>query len=151
MRYTKALPAIALFFAGLACGGYLFDESVPRSFLALGDCGDRCYSASELAGLIASVAILRVPSAIPNVALESDTCIAVRHPKPENRVHYVLFPKHDTRNLTTMTEQDAPFVLGCFALARELVARDKLQSWRLLTNGPALQDVTYLHFHLVGR
>jgi diadenosine tetraphosphate (Ap4A) HIT family hydrolase len=63
----------------------------------------------------------------------------------------VLFPKHDARNITTMTEQDAPFVLGCFALARELVARDKLQNWRLLTNGPALQDVTYLHFHLVGR
>jgi hypothetical protein len=42
-------------------------------------------------------------------------------------------------------------VLGCFALARELVARDKMQNWRLLTNGPALQDVAYLHFHLVGR
>ena len=39
MRYTKFLPGIALFFAGLACGGYLFDESVPRSFLALRDCG----------------------------------------------------------------------------------------------------------------
>jgi hypothetical protein len=50
-----------------------------------------------------------------------------------------------------MTEQDGPYVLGCFALARELVARDKMQNWRLLTNGPALQDVAYLHFHLVGR
>jgi len=151
MRYTKALSGIALFLAGLACGGYLFDESVPRSFLALRDCGDRCYRPYELAGLIASAAILRAPFTIPRVALESDTCLAIRHPKPEARSHYVLFPKHDTRNITTMTEEDAPFVLGCFALARELVARDKMQNWRLLTNGPALQDVAYLHFHLVGR
>ena len=151
MRYTKTLSGIALFFAGLACGGYLFDESIPRSFLALGDCADRCYKPNELAGLIASAAILRAPFTIPQVLLESDTCLAIRHPKPEARVHYVLFPKHDTRNITTMTEQDAPFVLGCFALARELVRRDKPQNWRLLTNGPVLQDVTYLHFHLVGR
>ena len=151
MRYTKVLPGIALFFAGLACGGYLFDQSVPRSFLAVHDCADRCYRPNELAGLIASAAILRAPFAIPRVVLESDTCLAVRHPKPEARIHYVLLPKHDTRNITTMTEADAPYVLGCFALARELIARDKIQNWRLLTNGPVLQDVAYLHFHLVGR
>jgi len=151
MRYTKVLFGVALFFAGLACGGYLFAQSVPRSFLALRDCADRCYKPNELAGLVASAAILRAPYTIPQVVLESDTCIAMRHPKPEARVHYVLLPKHDTRNITTVTEDDAPFVMGCFALARELVARDKMQSWRLLTNGPALQDVAYLHFHLVGR
>jgi|SRR6185295_6812891 hypothetical protein len=151
MRLHHALLGLALFLAGLACGGYLFDESLPRSFLALNECADRCYKPSDVAGLIASAAILRAPFVIPRVAMESDTCIAVRHPRPEARVHYVLFPKHDTRNITTMTEQDGPYVLGCFALARELVARDKMQNWRLLTNGPALQDVAYLHFHLVGR
>jgi len=151
MRYRQVLLGVALFFAGVACGGYLFDESIPRSFLALGDCGGRCYRPSDLAGLIVSAAILRAPFTIPLVALESDTCVAIRHPKPESRSHYVLFPKHDTRSITTMTDQDSPYVLGCFALARELVARDKMQSWRLLTNGPGLQDVAYLHFHLVGR
>ncbi|HEU5296591.1 MAG TPA: HIT domain-containing protein [Burkholderiaceae bacterium] len=150
MRYTKVLLGSALFFAGLACGGYLFDESIPRSFLALADCDGRCYKPSELAGLIASAAILRAPFAVPRVAMESDTCVAIRHPKPEARLHYVLFPKHDTRNITTMTEQDSPFVLGCFAMARELVARDNMRGWRLVTNGPGLQDVAYLHFHLVG-
>jgi hypothetical protein len=150
LQTNRVLLGIALFVAGVACGGYLFDESIPRSFLALGDCADRCYKPSELAGLIASVAVLRAPFAIPRVAMESDTCVAVRHPKPEARLHYVLFPKHDTRNITTMTEQDTPFVLGCFAMARELVARDKLRNWRLITNGPGLQDVAYLHFHLTG-
>jgi len=150
MQTTKILLGMILFAAGVACGGYLFDESIPRSFLALGDCADRCYRPSELAGLIASAAILRAPFAIPAVAMESDTCVAIRHPKPEARAHYVLFPKHDARNITTLTEQDSPYVLGCFVLARELVARDNLRGWRLTTNGPGLQDVAYLHFHLVG-
>jgi hypothetical protein len=43
-----------------------------------------------------------------------------------------------------------PYVLGCFAMARELVARDKLQAYRMHTNGPDFQEVAYLHFHLVA-
>lgn len=151
MHLPRIAAALALFAAGVMCGGYLFAQSTPRSFLALGDCQDRCYRPNELAGLLASAAILRTPQLLlPAVVLESDTCLAIRHPRPEARTHYVLFPKHDTRNITTLTAEDSPYVMGCFAMARELVARDHLRSWQLRTNGPALQDVAYLHFHLIG-
>ena len=151
MRAMKWALGVAVFLAGVLCGGYLFADSVPRSVLAIGDCRDRCYRPNELAGLVASVAIRRAPFVIPGVALESDACIAIRHPKPEVKFHYVLFPKHDTRNLATLSDADVPFVIGCFALARELVERDHIQNWRVQTNGPVLQDVAYLHFHLIGR
>lgn len=62
----------------------------------------------------------------------------------------MLFPKHDTRNITTLTAEDSPYVLGCFAMARELVRRDKLKAYRLETNGPGLQKIAYLHFHLIA-
>ena len=150
IQMPRIVAAAALFAAGLVCGGYLFAQSIPRSFLALGDCQDRCYRPNELAGLLASAAVLRAPGLLPGVVLESDTCVAIRHPKPEARTHYVLFPKHDTRNVTTLTAEDTPYVMGCFAMARELVARDRLRSWQLRTNGPALQDVAYLHIHLIG-
>ena len=150
MQLTRFLAVLAIFAAGVASGGYLFAQTTPRSFLALGDCQDRCYKPNELAGLIASAAILRAPSLVPGVVLESDTCLAIRYPKPEARVHYVLFPKHDTRNITTLTAEDSPYVLGCFAMVRELVARDKLKTYRLQTNGPGLQDIAYLHFHLIA-
>ena len=150
MRNQTLHRGLVLFTAGAVCGGYLFSRSEPRSFLAFGNCQDRCFKASELAGLVTSAALLRVPVAIPKVVMESDTCLAVRHPRPQGRVHYVLFPKHDTRNITTLTPDDAPYVLGCFAMARELVARDRLQAFRMHTNGPDFPDIAYLHFHLVA-
>lgn len=150
MQFKRLLVPLVIFAVGVVAGGYLFAQSPPRSFLSFTDCQGRCYKANELAGLLTSAAILRVSLLVPGVVLESDTCLAIRHPKPEARVHYVLFPKHDTRNITTLTPEDSPFVLGCFALARELVARDKLTAYRLQTNGPALQDIAYLHFHLIA-
>lgn len=150
MNIKRYAMAFVLFALGVVCGGYLFSQSIPRSFLAIGSCQDRCYKPKELAGLITSAVIQRAPFLVPGVVLESDTCVAIRHPRPEARIHYVLIPKHDTRDITTLTPQDTPYVMGCFALARELVKRDHLSAYRLYTNGPDLQDISYLHFHLVA-
>ena len=145
-------PLFALLFLaiGLVAGGYLFSRSLPRSFLAIGRCDGRCYDGNDVAGLLASAAIQRVPGVIPQVVLESDTCIAVRHPMPQARVHLVLFPKRDVKNIATLTPEDTPYVLGCFALVRQLVEQNHVTDYRLLTNGPARQDITYLHFHLIA-
>jgi len=151
MRFNQFAAALALFATGVVCGGYLFSQSVPRSFLAFGSCQERCYKQTEIAGLVTSAAILRASFFIPGVVLESDTCLAIRNPKPEAKIHYVLFPKHDTKNITTLTPADSPYVLGCFALARELVSRNHLQAYRLYTNGPEYQEIAYLHFHLVAQ
>ena len=149
-RFKLYAISFMSFAAGIACGGYLFSRSQPRDFLPFSNCQERCYKPAEIAGLAASAGILRAPFLIPGVVLESDTCLAVRNPRPEAKTHYVLFPKRDTLNITTLTPADIPYVLGCFALARELVARDHLQAWRLYTNGPELQEISYLHFHLVS-
>ena len=146
----RSLLALMFFAIGLVAGGYLFSRSLPRSFLAVGRCGDRCMSGNDVAGLLASAAIQRLPGAIPEVVLESDTCIVVRHPVPQARIHLVLFPKRDVKNIATLTPEDAPYVLGCFALVRRLVEQNHVSDYRLLTNGPARQDITYLHFHLIA-
>jgi len=70
--------------------------------------------------------------------------------QPKARIHYVFFPKHDTRNIVTLTPEDSPYVLGCFALARELVLKEKISGYRIYTNSPELQEIAYLHFHLVA-
>ncbi|HTN94903.1 MAG TPA: HIT domain-containing protein [Gallionella sp.] len=150
MRFKQIAVALALIVIGVVCGGYLFSASLPRNFLPFTDCRERCYKPAEIAGLVASASILRAPFLVPGVVLESDTCLAIRNPRPEAKTHYVLFPKHDTRNITTLTPEDTPYVLGCFALARELVARDHLQAYRLYTNGPGKQEISYLHFHLIS-
>ena len=151
MKFKQFTVALALFAAGVVCGGYLFSKSIPRSFLALGHCQERCYKPAEIAGLITSAAIQRASFMVPGTVLESDTCLAIRNPRPEAKTHYVLFPKHDAKNIASLTPADTPYVLGCFAMARELVARDNLQAYRLYTNGPEFQEIAYLHFHLVAQ
>ena len=150
VKLKQFAAAIALLLTGVIFGGYIFSKSEPRFFLAFTSCQKRCYKPNEIAGLFASSAIQRIPFIIPDVVLESDTCIAIRNPKPEARIHYVLFPKHDTRNITTLTPEDSPYIMGCFSLAHELVTRDHLLSYRLYTNGPANQEISYLHFHLTS-
>lgn len=147
MRTLAILIAAA---TGFVAGGYLFSRTIPRSFLALSNCEQRCYKPSDLAGLVASAGIQNVPALVPSVG-ESDQCVAVRHPRPEGRVHFVLFPKRDVRNILEVQLEDGPFVLGCFALARELAKKSSVVDYRLYTNGPALQHVTYLHFHFVAK
>jgi hypothetical protein len=154
MRLKATLPTwlvyLLVFLLGLLCGAYLFHKSLPRSFLAVGACSPHCYSEAEVAGLLSSVGLLRAPDLIPDVQMESDTCLAVRYPRPEARVHYVLFPKHDVRNIAQLTPEDEPYVMGCFAMVRELVARDHLHGYSLHTNGPDKQEIAYLHFHLLA-
>jgi diadenosine tetraphosphate (Ap4A) HIT family hydrolase len=151
MYFKRAALAVVIFMAGLICGGYLFSKSEPRSILEVTSCNNRCYKPNEVAGLIMSAAILRGPFVFPNVVRESDTCLAIRHPIPWDRIHYVLFPKKDIRNITTLTLADTPYVMGCLAMIRDLVLRDKLDKYRVHTNGPGYQDVAYLHFHLIAR
>jgi hypothetical protein len=150
MRFKVFTAAALLFAAGVACGGYLFSDSIPRAFLAAGSCGEHCYDANELAGMIASIGLLRTPALIPGVVLESDTCLSIHYPRPEGRVHYVLFPKHDVRDIAHLTPDDMPYVAGCFAMVRELVERDRLRDYVVHTNGPERQEIAYLHFHLVA-
>lgn len=151
MQLKRMATAVVLFLAGVGCGGYLFSQSLPRTVLTFRNCQSNCFDTSEIAGLVTSAGILRASLLVPGVTLQSDTCLAIRHPesKSSENVHYVLFPKHDIKNIGTLSPSDSPYVLGCLALAREVITRDNLQSYRLMTNGPALQDIAYLHFHLV--
>lgn len=147
----RILKTVGVLVLGIAIGGYLFSKSIPRSFLAVSDCGSTCYRPNDLAGLMASAGIQRMPGVIPAVVSESDQCIVVKHPKPDARVHFVLFPKQDVKNIGSLTAEDQAAVMGCFALVRNLASASNAQNYRLTTNGPALQHVTYLHFHFLAQ
>lgn len=146
-RYIALGAALCV---GVVLGGWAFSRSIPRSFLAVTKCSGSCYKPNDLVGLLASAGIQQASPVIPAVG-ESNECIAIRHPKPEGRVHLVLFPKRDVRNVLELQPEDGPYVLGCFALARVLTDLEGVRDYRLLTNGPALQHVTYLHFHVIAK
>ena len=105
----------------------------------------------DLAGLLASVGIQRAEAALPLVQKETDKCVAIRHPMPEGRLHLVVFPKKDIKSIADVSVDDERYVLDCIGVIRALVTEGGLRNYRVVTNGPGLQSVTYLHFHLLVR
>ena len=135
-------------FVGVVVGGYLFDQSQPRSFLSINHC-DHCLNAKDLAGLLTSVGVHKMPGLIPSVVFESEKTIVIKNPRPESRFDYILIPKKDIKNIGDLTEEDAPYLIDVYLVARTIVEKEKVSNYRLFTNGPGFQDATYLHFHLL--
>src|SRR6266446_2418373 len=84
---------------GVILGGYLFADTRPRSFLALSKCGGTCLNANELLGLLTSVGVQRFPAPVPSVVKETDKTIVIEHPSPQARIHYLVIPKRDIKNV----------------------------------------------------
>jgi len=90
-----------------------------------------------------------MPGIIPFIAFETDKTIAVKLPFQKTRFHYVIVPKKDIKNIGELREEDASYLIDAFLVARHIIEKEKLTRYRIFTNGPCYQDVTYLHFHLV--
>jgi histidine triad (HIT) family protein len=100
---------------------------------------------------LASVGIQKFPSAMPLIVYETDKTIVIKHPFPLARVHYVIIPKKDILNAADLSQAEADYLKDAYFVAGELIRKENLRKYRLYTNGPGLQDVTYLHFHLLAK
>ncbi len=134
---------------GIVIGGYLFSQSQPRSFLAIRNC-ERCLSPSDLAGLLGSVVIQKFPGLIPFVVHETDKTIAFKLPFYRAKAHYIIVPKKDIKDVGDISEEDVPYLADAFFVMGRIIRENKLVNYRMETNGPGYQNVTYLHFHLVA-
>ena len=149
MMRSRLFVAALTLLAGVVLGGYLFSDSQPRSFLALSRC-DSCYRLNDLAGLLASAGIQKAGAAVPIAVKETDRCVAIKHPFKKTNVHFVVFPKRDIKNIAEVGIDDQQHILDCLAVIRALVVENGLKNYRVETNGPGLQHVTYLHFNLLS-
>ena len=152
LRKSKAYLFILLaLLMGVVIGGYLFSDTQPRSFLALHKCQDTCLQPKELVGLLTSVGIQKLPALIPSVVAETEKTVVVEHPAPEARIHYLIFPKKDIKSIADVSEPDGEYLVDAFRVVREIVREKNLVKYRVVTNGPGYQGVTYLHFHLIAQ
>jgi len=149
MSNTKIFLACLFFLVlGVVTGGYLFARTQPRPILSLDRC-PRCLSAKELGGLLMSAGIQRTPGVLPDVVYETDKTVVIRSPLVRSGVDYVILPKTDIRDISELSDRDAPYLVDAYRVARYLIEEKKLSNYRFYTNGPDYQDITYLHFHLV--
>ena len=134
---------------GILTGGYLFSHSQPRSFLAINRC-QNCWTYEDLWGLLASVGIQKFSGGLtPLKVCETEKTIAIKYPLSSGRLHFIIFPKKDIKNIGQVSEANAQYFTDAFFVARWIIEKEKLSKYQFYTNGPDEQNVTYLHFHLV--
>jgi histidine triad (HIT) family protein len=112
------------------------------------------WNAKDVMGLMGSVGIRTLAGhlkMVPFVVLETDRTFAMTVSATKTEVHYVLVPKKDIRDISEISAEDEPYLIDIFLTARQLVEKQGLHDYRIYTNGPGLQKVSYLHFHLVGK
>jgi hypothetical protein len=137
---------------GVIIGAGVLRPLEPRSLLAWKTCEDRsCLRMNEITGLAAAAGLKLVPGLLPGVVRETPYTLAIRHPLPEARAHFVIIPKKDIKNIGELSDADQVYLLDAFALIQDLVKTERLQTYIVKTNGPGYQDVAYLHFHLMSK
>ncbi len=61
-----------------------------------------------------------------------------------------MIPKKDIKNIGELSDLDRDYLVDLFSVVGEIVREEKLIDYRVVTNGPGYQGVSYLHFHLIG-
>jgi hypothetical protein len=105
---------LASLVVGVILGGYLFSDTQPRSFLALNRCEGTCLQANELLGLAASVGVQKLSALAPSVVKETDKTIVINHPSPQARLHYLVIPKRDLKNIAEFSDADGEYELSAY-------------------------------------
>jgi len=143
------LLALFSFGTGILLGAWLFSNTRPRSLLNI-KTPHHYVASNEAAGLLASVLVQKTPALIPKVILETDKTIVFEHPRPKHKTHYIFMPKKDIKNIGELGEEDKEHIIDLFSAIVSQINKLQLHNYRVWTNGPGKQDVTYLHFHLAA-
>ena len=128
---TKTRNGLTIIFSlilEIVLGGNLFSQSQPRSILSLTHC-THCFRPIDLAGLVASVVIQKLPGLMPSVVVETDRTIVIKHPFPRVRIHYVVIPKKDIKNIGSMSDADMAYLSDAFFVMKEIINNEKLSNY----------------------
>lgn len=142
--------SVAVFLLGVLIGGYLFADSQKRSFLTAPQCRE-CLSGPAFAGLVGSVVVLKTPAFIPQRIYETDRTLVFAHPRPSYPKHFVFVPKKDIKNIGDVGADDQAYIADLMATMTTVIREQKLSTYTVWSNGPGMQNVEYLHFHVGGR
>ncbi|MDO8601081.1 MAG: HIT domain-containing protein [bacterium] len=136
---------------GVVVGGLLFSRSISRTLLDVKNCGEKCFNKKEALGLLASIGIQNLGENLPSIIYETDKTLVfdIQYPYPPDKIHYAVVPKRDIKDMAAATQEDLEYLKDSFAVISNIVKEKNHQKYRVITNGPGYQEVTYLHFHLV--
>src|SRR5689334_10885231 len=128
--WRRSWAFAAVFVLGVFVGGWALRDVQPRSLLGI-DRGSNPVSVSELLGLVGSGVVQHAPGLLP-VVMTTARSVVVRYPIPgPTRVHYVVIPRRDIYDPSTLAKGDEAYVLDAFAVMGELARREHLTSYKI--------------------
>ena len=146
-RFVGLLIVFAL---GVLLGGWFFAGTRWRPLLTPAGAGKARIDREELLGLLGSIAVRRVPKALPDVLMTTKYSVAFNSPWPEARTHVVIVPRRDIKDLGDLRRGDEAYLIDAVAVAGRIARTRGIRHWQFFTRGPDAQAVRYLHFHLVS-
>jgi len=152
-KFTNITMIVLSVAAGFLLGAAAIHRPIPNTPLELPPARNP-WNHKDIMGLIGSIGIRTLAGhlvTLPLVVLETDRTFALEIPEGKNKVHYVLVPKKDISDISHITADDATYLTDVFLTARQLIEKRGLYNFQIYTNGPGVQKVGYLHFHLVGK
>jgi len=151
MRLRLALVFLLGLAIGGAIGAWLFVDTRARSFIAPLHCVSNCINEKELGGLLVSIGVIKTPGLLPSVVEETDKTVAMKSPAPLAKIDYLILPKKDILDIGDLSSDDSSYVADAFEVMADLVRKEHLTDYKVITNGPGFQQVRYLHFHLLAQ
>jgi len=151
-RLRRALLWTGIFLLGFLLGAYLFSDTQRRPLVSVTDCHVKnlCLDQKQLLGLFSSVGMQKFPGVLPGIVMETEKTVAIKNPFPNAPVDYAVIPKKDITDIGQLGDGDRAYLDDAYAVMDRLIARDHLTNYKVVTNGPGYQDVSYLHFHLIA-
>ena len=147
---NKIVFAGVLIIVGVVAGQYYLRDMQHRRPIETRNCDESvCLKPNEILGILASIGIKYGSDYLPDKLFETEKTIVIKHPTSKI-TDYLIIPKKDIKNIAEVSEEDKVYILDAIAAAQRVISDKKLTKYQLVTNGPGFQDVTYLHFHLVG-
>ncbi len=140
---------IALVF-GFVLGGFMMRKTQTRSLFALDSCEGTCLESKDVLGILASIGMQNLDSVIPNKIAETDKTIVIENPFPEADIHYLILPKKDIKDIGQLDEENIAYINDAYKLMNDIIVKDNLKDYKIVTYGPGYQHATYLHFHLMA-
>lgn len=138
-----------VFILGFIVGGIIFRNKTDGTPITV-KTSKNILKSSEITGLLSSVILNYSPGVIPNVIFETEKTIVVKHPFPEHKIHYLLFPKKDIKSIGAFSESDKDYIIDLHASLIEVLKIKNIKKYKILSNGSGRQHIAYLHFHLMA-
>ncbi len=83
---------------------------------------------------------------------ENDHVIVIQDIHPKAPIHYLIIPKHHTKNISTLTDQDQAYGWAMLTAAQHLGQMSSITAYNLIINNgtQAGQSIAHLHMHFLS-